>query len=156
LTVDDRHSTNVVVRFSPQWEKIEPLRQYVVAMAGGAGDKVADRVGIVLQELLENAVKYGDAVGHIEVDLAVSSLRKQAEIRVGNRAQASRIALLKKEYDAIRGGGETANAAFARALQRLQRLPQGTTMLGLSRIAMESDLSLEIRGDQVLMIAKIQ
>jgi two-component sensor histidine kinase len=154
--VDDRHSTNVVVRFSPQWERIEPLRQYVVAMAGGSGDKVADRVGIVLQELLENAVKYGDALGHIEVELAVSSLRKQAEIRVANRAQASRIALLKKEYEAIRGGGETANAAFARALQRLQRLPQGTTMLGLARIAMESDLMLEIRGDQVIMVAKIQ
>lgn len=154
--VDDRHSTSVIVRFSPQWEKIEPLRQYVVVMAGGAGDKVADRVGIVLQELLENAVKYGDAVGHIEVDLSVSSLRKQAEIRVANRAQSSRIALLKREYDAIRGGGETANAAFARALQRLQRLPQGTTMLGLARIAMESDLTLEIRGDQVIMVAKIQ
>jgi signal transduction histidine kinase len=156
VTVDDRHSTNVVVRFSPQWEKIEPLRQYVVAMAGGAGDKVADRVGIVLQELLENAVKYGDTVGQVEVELAVSALRKQAEIRVANRAQQSRIALLKKEFDSIRGGGETANAVFARALQRLQRLPQGTTMLGLARIAMESDLTLEVRGDQVVMVAKIQ
>ena len=154
--VDDRHATNVVVRFSPAWEKIEPLRQYAVAMAGGAGEKVASRVGIVLQELLENAVKYGDAVGLVEVDVLISSLRKQAEIRVANRAQASRIALLRKEYDGIRGGGETANAAFARALQRLQRLPQGTTMLGLSRIAMESELTLETHGDQVIMVAKIQ
>lgn len=153
---DDRHSTNVVVRFAPQWDKIEPLRQYVVAMSGAAGEKVSGRVGIVLQELLENAVKYGDAVGHIEVDVAISSLRKQAEIRVSNRAQASRITLLKKEYEGVRGSAENANAAFARALQRLQRLPQGTTMLGLSRIAMESELSLEVHGDQVTMIAKIQ
>jgi hypothetical protein len=154
--LDDRHSTNIVVRFAPQWDKIEPLRQYVVAMSGAAGDKVADRVGIVLQELLENAVKYGDAIGHIEVDVGISSVRKQAEIRVANRAQASRIALLKKEYDGVRGNTETASAAFARALQRLQRLPQGTTMLGLSRIAMESELSLEVQGDQVTMVAKVQ
>lgn len=151
----DRHSTNVAVRFAPAWEKIEPLRQYVVAMAGGAGEKIAGRVGIVLQELLENAVKYGDAVAHIEVEVAISSLRKQAEVRVANRAQMSRIALLKKEYEGLRGSTETANAAFARALQRLQRLPQGSTMLGLARIAMESELLLEVTGDQVTMIAKV-
>lgn len=153
--LDDRHSTSVVVRFSPAWEKIEPLRQYVVTTAGVAGEKVAGRVGIVLQELLENAVKYGDAVGHIEVDISVSSVRKQAEVRVANRAQMSRIALLKKEYEGLGGSVETATAAFARALQRLQRLPQGSTMLGLARIAIESELTLEIHGDQVVMIARI-
>lgn len=153
---DDRHSTSLVVRFAPTWEKIEPLRQYVVASAEGAGEQVASRVGIVLQELLENAVKYGDAVGHIEVQVAISSVRKLAEVRVSNRAQPSRIALLKKEYEGIQGSTETANATFARALQRLQRLPQGSTMLGLSRIAMESTLSLEITGDLVVMVARIQ
>lgn len=152
----DRHSTSLVVRFAPAWEKIEPLRQYVVATAGAAGEKLAGRVGIVLQELLENAVKYGDAMGSIEIEVMISSVRKQAEIRVSNRAQPSRIALLKKEYENIQGGVETANAAFARALTRLQRLPQGSTMLGLSRMAMESDLTLEVSGDLVVMVARIQ
>ena len=146
----------LVVRFAPQWEKIEPLRQYAVAAAGGNGDKVADRVGIVLQELLENAVKYGDAVGMVEVQLSISSLRRNAEVRVLNRAQPSRISLLKKEYDSLPAQREAANQAFARALQRLQRLPQGSTMLGLARIAMEAALTLEITGDQVTMVARIE
>lgn len=152
----DRHSTTLIVRFAPQWEKIEPLRQYVVALAGGSGEKLADRVGIVLQELLENAVKYGDAVGVVEVHITLVTMRKLAEVRVINRAQPSRIALLKKEYEAIQGNGDATNQAFARALQRLQRLPQGSTMLGLARIATEAELTLEVSGDQVAMIARIQ
>jgi anti-sigma regulatory factor (Ser/Thr protein kinase) len=156
MTASDRHSTTLLVRFAPEWEKIEPLRQYAVAAAGGPGDVVADRVGIVLQELLENAVKYGDAVSTVEVQLSISSLRKNAEVRVVNRAQPSRIALLKKEYDSLPALREAANHAFARALQRLQRLPQGSTMLGLARIAMEAALTLEVSGDQVTMLARIE
>jgi hypothetical protein len=157
MSESDRHATTLLVRFAPQWEKIEPLRQYAVAAAGGTGDKLADRVGIVLQELLENAVKYGDAVGTVEVHMTLSSLRKYAELRVVNRAQPSRIALLKKEYEGIQGGQrDAANQAFARALQRLARLPQGSTMLGLARIATEAALTLEVTGDQVAMIARIE
>jgi two-component sensor histidine kinase len=152
----DRHSTSIVVHMAPAWEKIEPLRQYVVATAGGAGERIAGRVGIVLQELLENAVKYGDAMSHIDVQVIISSVRKHAEVRVANRAQPSRIALLKKEYEGMQGGTEAAGAAFARALTRSQRLPQGSTMLGLARIATESALTLEISGDQVAMTARIQ
>lgn len=152
----DRHSTSIVVRTAPSWENIEPLRQYAVATAGAAGELVAGRVGIVLQELLENAVKYGDAMSHIDVQITISSVRKHAEVRVANRAQPSRIALLKKEYDGVQGGGQAAGAAFARALTRSQRLPQGSTMLGLARIAMESALTLEISADRVVMIARIQ
>jgi hypothetical protein len=152
----DRHSTSIIVRMPPAWGKIEPLRDYVVAAAGGAGEIVAGRVGIVLQELLENAVKYGDAMGHIEVHVTLSVVRKHAELRVVNRAQPSRIALLKKEYEGVVGTTEVAGAAFARALARSQRLPQGSTMLGLARIAMESSLSLDISGDQVAMTARIQ
>jgi signal transduction histidine kinase len=157
MSDSDRHSTTLVVRFAPQWERIEPLRHYAVTVAGGHGDRIADRVGIVLQELLENAVKYGDAVGTVEVQLSISSVRKMAEVKVINRAQPSRIALLKKEYEGIQvGQRDTANQAFARALQRLQRLPQGTTMLGLARIAMEASLTLEIAADQVTMVARIE
>ena len=152
----DRHATTLQVRFAPQWEKIEPLRQYAVTACGGHGDRIADRVGIVLQELLENAVKYGDAVGTVEVQMTISSLRKMAEVRVINRAQPSRIALLKKEYESIQGQRDAANQAFARALQRLQRLPQGSTMLGLARIATEASLTLEVTGDQVVMVARIE
>lgn len=101
-------------------------------------------------------VKYGDSQSMIELNVTLSSARKSADIRVANRAQLSRIALLKKEYEGITKADDTATTVFARALERLQRLPQGSTTLGLARIAMESAITLEINGDQVVMNARVQ
>ncbi len=41
----DRNATVISVQFPLSWEPIEPLRQYVVVCAAGAGDKIAGRVG---------------------------------------------------------------------------------------------------------------
>ncbi|HEX2678474.1 MAG TPA: ATP-binding protein [Polyangiales bacterium] len=144
------------VRIPPRWEQIEPLRRYVDECMKGAGESVAGRASMVLQELLENAVKYGDLTAQITVELDIQGSGK-LEIRVRNRAQPARIAVLEKEFHrAVVGGGADAQQAFARALDRLRRLPQGASMLGLPRIAMEAQLRLEVEGDYALLIARVE
>lgn len=144
------------VRFPPKWNHIEPLRQYIDLAARGRGyNGAADKLNIVAQELLENAVKYGDPSSEVELELRfLESLKSGGiEIRVSNKAHPSRLALLDKEYQRTRA--EPAREAFAKALQRTQRLPEGATMLGLSRIAMEASLTLEVSGDRVVLIARV-
>ncbi len=142
------------VRFPPVWAHIDPLRQYVdVWVRGKMRNGAADRAGMIVQELLENAVKYGDPTTEIEFEIHTSDAPVFMEIRVTNRAHPSRVAILEREFQ--RTHTDSAREAFARALNRLQRLPEGTTMLGLARIAMESALSLDVSGDRVSVTARV-
>ena len=71
-----------------------------------------------------------------------------------NKAHPSRVTILEREFHRTRG--DSAREAFARALQRLQKLPNGTTMLGLARIATESTLQVDVSGDRVTVTARIE
>jgi hypothetical protein len=144
----------LLVRITPVWEHIEPLRQYVnVWVKTKAGMEVADRSGLIVQELLENAVKYGDPKADVELALCVHRAGQAIDIRVSNRAHPSRLAILEREVH--RNRANEPREAFARALERLQRLPEGSSMLGLSRVALESTLDVEIGIDSVTMTAHV-
>jgi len=141
------------VRFPPKWNHIEPLRQYIDLSARGRGfNGTADKLGIVAQELLENAVKYGDPSTDIELELRVDTANG-VEIKVANKAHPSRVALLEKEFQKTRT--ESAREAFTKALQRLHKLPEGATMLGLSRIMMEASVNLQVTADRVVVTARV-
>src|SRR4051812_11575662 len=89
----------LVVRFPTSWEHIDPLRHYVMLYAKCCSPGVAERVGIVLQELLENAVKYGDPSTDVElqVELDPGTPHRGVELRVSNFAHRSRLVVLEKE-----------------------------------------------------------
>lgn len=144
----------LLVRFPPNWLFIEPLRLSVDQFAKLAPAPV-ERAGIVVQELLENAIKYGDPSEDVElrVELDVGQASRWLEVRVINHAHRSRLAILEKEFERLAGG--TATEAFAKALERVKRLPQGTSMLGLSRIAVEASLKLEVVGDRAEITARV-
>jgi len=148
-------SLALFARFPPHWNHIEPLRQYVdVCVRARTRNGAAERAGIVVQELLENAVKYGDPASEIEMEVHMSDTGQGIDVRVANKAHPSRVAILEREF--TRTKNDTAPAAFARALQRLQRLPEGTTMLGLARIAMDAALQMEVDGDRVVITARVE
>jgi len=141
------------VRFPPKWNHIEPLRQYIDLSARARGyNGTADKLGIVAQELLENAVKYGDPGAEVELELRIDAAQG-VEITVSNKAHPSRVALLEREFQKARA--ESGKEGFTRALQRLQKLPEGATMLGLSRLMMEAAVNLEVTADRVVLTARV-
>ena len=153
----DRSSASLAlyVRFPPSWEHIEPLRQYTeVSVKARTGGRAADKASIVVQELLENAVKYGVPAEAVEFEIHMSDSGSGLDVCVRNTAHPSRLVVLEREFARIQAepGGE----AFNKALQRAARLPQGSTMLGLPRVAMESTLQLEIKGDRVEIVAHVE
>jgi len=151
---DSKAGLALTVQFLPSWNEIDPLRAYIESCARNLTAALSERTGMVAQELLENAVKYGDPSTPIELRLTMSPGRKTIEIVVSNRAHPSRVSLLQKEFDRI--GAGSAKDAFSTALQRLAKLPPGTSMLGLARIAMEAAILLKVERDVVTVEASIR
>jgi hypothetical protein len=154
MAPDSKAGLALTVQFLPSWSEIDPLRAYIESCARNQTAALAERTGMVAQELLENAVKYGDPGTLIELRLTMSPGRKTIEIVVSNRAHPSRVALLQKEFERI--AGSSAKDAFTTALQRLTKLPPGTSMLGLARIAMEAAIRLKVERDVVTVEASIR
>ena len=144
----------LVVRLAPIWDQIDPLRQYVSVWITAKGSKdSAERAGLVVQELLENAVKYGDPKSDVEVSISMSRSGQSIDIRVKNWAHPSRLAILEREIS--RNRANDPREAFARALERLNRLPEGSSMLGLARVGLESNLDVQIGPGFVVTTARI-
>ncbi|HKP61338.1 MAG TPA: hypothetical protein VJV78_31635, partial [Polyangiales bacterium] len=125
-----------------------------VAIKTRSDQASADKVSIVVSELLENAIKYGIPSSEVEFELSIARDGSGVEVRVRNRAMPTRLAVLQREFQRV--AGDTASASFNRALQRLQKLPAGASMLGLSRVAMEATLQLEVAEDRVSITARLE
>jgi signal transduction histidine kinase len=142
-------------RFIPDWSYIEPLRTYVDLYARSCGKiSSADGAGIVVHELLENAIKYGNPESEIELEVRLVREGRELKLCVLNKAQPARLAVLESELARTRSS-KSGDDAFAQALQRVPRLPRGTTMLGLSRICLVATLDAKISGNRVLIVARI-
>jgi len=141
------------VQFPPVWRHIQPLSAYVAALLDAKGRSDAtERVTIVVHELIENAVKYGDPASEVKFELFADA-GQAVVVRVSNKAHPSRVAILEREVR--RNAATNPREAFARALERLQHLPEGSTMLGLARVSLEAELAVDTTTNGVVATAKI-
>ncbi len=141
------------VRFPPVWDQITPLREFVESYAiGRLGEQRGSNAGLAVHELLENAVKYGDLMANVELDVSFHETSSSLVIRVSNHARPARIRVLERELARIDDYGGT--EAFSSAIDRLKHLPEGFSMLGLARVATVAALDIETRGTRVSAIAR--
>ena len=146
-------AATLAVRFPPVWTHIQPLAVYVAAVLEMRNrSDSADRVAIVANELIENAVKYGDPASEVTFELFVE-MGQAIVVRVTNKAHPSRVAILERELK--RNTTTSPREAFARALERLTHLPEGSTMLGLARVTLEAELSVETAANVVIATARM-
>jgi hypothetical protein len=155
--VDDDHATPrsaLTVCLPARWSNVRPVVEFVsFTVSIRAGTTTAERAAMVAHELLENAVKYGDLLRDIVLEVDATN-GGGFEIRVANRAVPSRIAILQREIRRL----DAADAAdgLIDAMKRAARLPAGASMLGLARLRFELRviLDFQIRGEHVLVIAR--
>lgn len=143
------------VQFRPVWAQISPLQQYVQTWVSAQAPKLSARTELVLQELLENAVKYGDRSSNVKMELRIDGGRQGVELKVSNKAHPKRMALLKQELESM-STAEGAKDAFSRALERAKSLPPGISKLGLARIVTEAEVDLKILNEYVTLTAAIR
>jgi hypothetical protein len=138
----------ISIRFDMVWGYVALFRNFVAGYLQNRLDaRNAERLAMIAQELLENAMKYGSSGVDIEVELLVSPVQRSTvqrtfQVRVSNDAIDTRIALLKKEMARIQQ--LPPESAFLQSMQLSSKRVPGITMLGLSRIRFEGKVDLRV------------
>src|SRR5690349_1481675 len=140
-TNEARSDRLVQLRFKPLWLYVDAVREFCgfFARATFEDDGLGQRVGLIVHELIENAVRYGD-----EQELEVRLERSQDDvvIRVINTTSDERAESLRKVFEEL--AKLPPADAYTRALQHASSLPASQSGLGLPRIRYEGRVELEL------------
>jgi hypothetical protein len=139
----------------PSWSTIRAIREQVGEALSLAPKAVREAAQMVASELLENAIKYGEAVPaaqRISFVFCLDGPDIKVTVRNGSSIKAS-VDVLLRRVDELASGGDPA-ALYISRLQELMENPAiGTTGLGIYRIGLEGGFSLACKyEDQVVTV----
>jgi len=134
----------VFMRFRPAWVYIDGIRDFgeFFCRTTFPDPEVAARACVVIQETLENAIKYSldDLSDVLELEISASSTK--IEFSVTSTPNRLHLDQLKAELNQLRQSEP--EAAFVAALERAQREPEASARLGLARMRYEGGVELFI------------
>jgi hypothetical protein len=147
----------VVMRFRPAWVYIDGVREFgrffCATMFGAPA--VAERARIVIQETLENAVKYSTDSPESELELVIQSDDENMEISVSSIPDAAHLMRLRADLSDIHSLAP--EQAYLAAFLRAAAEPDESSRLGLARIRYEGGVELSMQeqeGGRIRIIAK--
>ncbi|HET9959628.1 MAG TPA: hypothetical protein VFQ61_34285 [Polyangiaceae bacterium] len=151
-----RFEPSVYVRFRPAWTYIEGIREFGRFFCGATFNEpeVAERARVIIQETLENAVKYSQRTAHSELELTISSDGKRLEISVCSAPSPEHYGALKRELQQLYA--RDPEQAYLAAFERAASDPEASARLGLARLRYEcgADLSVsEVEGGRIRVTA---
>jgi hypothetical protein len=131
----------VQLRFKPLWLYVDAVREFCgfFARATFADDGLGQRVGLIVHELIENAVRYGDEK---ELEVRLERSNDSLVISVVNTTTDERASKLRAVFDEMTA--QTPVAAYNRALAHSASLPATESGLGLPRVRYEGQVELEL------------
>jgi hypothetical protein len=146
-------ASSLELDLAPEWGAIrptwEPCREAL--SRGGLGEDEAYALCMVAQELLENAVKYGDASAGEPVHLSVQVAPAEVTIEVQNRVGADDVQLRRfdRAIQWLRGFQDPFEAYVERLKQvSAESYRGGQSGLGLARIAYEARCLVDFWVDE--------
>jgi len=147
---------SVNVSLPHTWDHIRQIRGRVAEVLKEAESSLRSAAVMVTSELVENAVKYGEAVPAAQkISVALTVNETSIIIKVTNGSpDASGVATLAQRVDEIMSAPDKSVLYFTR-LEELMADPTETGKLGLYRIAFEGefDIQLSYRDQVVSMTA---
>jgi hypothetical protein len=146
---------SVHLRFQPFWRYIDGIREFCGFFTRTTFEDPAlgQRVGLVIHELVENAIRYGDSTKNAELDVFLFSDEQTIEVSVGNSTTPEQIRALEAAFAQL--AGRSPEEAFLEAMGRASSKPDGGG-LGLPRVQFEGrvELSLALFSDRVRVHAR--
>lgn len=147
LSIPAQPSLRFSIRVAPDWARIEQVRECVVSAVEAAYSPVlvGDQTGIVVSELLENAIKYGGTQPSVvEIEGDATEIR----IAVTNALDASdtsneQLAAHVDWIESFDDPQEAYMACLTMAFQRSGTRPSGSG-LGLARIRYEAGCAITL------------
>jgi hypothetical protein len=135
----------VLMRFRPVWTYIDGVREFCrfFCQTTFKTTDLAERASVVIQETLENAVKYSTEGDDAELELRIQNHGEQIEFSVSSLPDPRHLSTLREELSSI--AGQTPEEAYVAAFLRAATEPDASSRLGLARIRHEgrAELSLE-------------
>jgi two-component sensor histidine kinase len=137
----------VLMRFRPAWAYIDGIREFgrfFCETTFGTPD-LADRACVIIQEALENAIKYSTKSPDSELELLIQSENDRIEFSVSSLPDPAHVANLRSELTGLDllPPEEAYLAAFLRAASE----PDATARLGLARIRYEGNVELSLKEE---------
>jgi hypothetical protein len=134
----------VYMRFRPAWAYIDGIRDFgrFFCETTFTERAVADQACTVLQETLENAVKYSSKKVGNELELAIASDGTYLKISITSAPDANHLGNLKAELAALYS--QEPEAAYLSAFERAAQDPDAASRLGLARIRYEGRADLDV------------
>ncbi len=137
----------VFMRFRPAWAYIEGIREFgrfFCETSFGTSD-LASRAQIVLQETLENAVKYSSPGPDSELELIIRADGENIEFSVSSLPDEAHLKSLKAELQGLQTLDP--EQAYLAAFVRASAEPDASARLGLARIRYEGGVELEMKEE---------
>jgi len=134
----------VFIRFSAMWTYLPCLRAFGESFCTttfGHTD-IGERASVVIQETLENAVKYSSREVSTGIELEIKVDGPLIEISVVSTPDPTYLPTLREELASQEG--RDPEAAFLAALERAVAEPHASARLGLARIRFEGNVELSL------------
>ncbi len=140
--MENRNTIKVLI--NPTWNVISEIRKKTADLLKNYGQSLLDATMMVASELMENAVKYGQAVPNesmIEFQLSVNNT---IIIKVTNGVITEKhIETAMMHIDRIKNSDDPGLLYTERLKELLENPKQGVSQLGLYRIAYEGEFKLD-------------
>jgi hypothetical protein len=135
----------VFMRFQPAWTYINGVREFVSFFCETTfgRQEVADRAQVIIQETLENAVKYSDTSARSELELEIRAEDGKIEFSVTSLPDPAHVESLKAELTGL--NAQEPEQAYMSAFLRASNEPEASARLGLARIRYEGGVELSLQ-----------
>ena len=137
----------IVMRFRPAWTYIDGIREFCrffCATTFKAQD-LAERASVVIQETLENAVKYSTQGDDAELELRIENQGERIEFSVASLPDPAHLVTLRNELSSM--SAQTPEEAYVAAFLRAVSQPGEISRLGLARIRHEGRAELSLQEE---------
>lgn len=138
----------------PDWSCVREIRADVTQSLGAYSSGLRYAAMMTASELLENAIKYGDAVGQATiVQFSLVANSKVIEIAVTNGStKPERVQELRRHVREITSAPDRSAMYFGR-LRELVTQPEQSSKLGIYRVVFEGEFELDVAfADDVVTV----
>lgn len=138
----------VLMRFRPVWTYIDGVREFCRFFCDTTfqATDLAERASVVIQETLENAVKYSTGGDDAELELRIESQGATIEFSVSSLPDPSHLHRLREELTSM--AAQTPEEAYVAAFLRVAAAdPGAASRLGLARIRHEGRAELSLQEE---------
>ena len=136
------------MRFRPAWAYIDGIREFgrFFCETTFGTPEVAERARVIIQETLENAVKYSTNTAESELELLIKSDGNTIEFQVSSLPDAAHAQALMAELSGIHS--QDPEKAYLAAFQRASDEPWASARLGIARMRYEGGVELSVKEEE--------